>query len=173
MSLTQILFLVFSAVIIGAALMVVLSRRIMRAALWLVLALFGVALIFALLDASFFAVVQVLVYVGAIATLLIFAVMLTRGVMDDSKAQLNRGWPFALLACLAFFGGLVWMLSQWDQFNSVAPALPQDAYDLTLFGLALSSPDGFLVPFEAASVLLLAAMIGAIYLALEKRGTKE
>ncbi len=170
MSTAQILFLIFSAVVVAAAVMVVLSRRIMRAALWLVLALFGVALIFALLDASFFAVVQVLVYVGAIATLLIFAIMLTRGVMDDSKAQLNRGWPFALLVCLGLFGGLVYILSQWNRFNSAAPALPQDAYDLTLFGLALTSPDGYLVAFEAASVLLLAAMVGAIYLALEKRG---
>ena len=78
MSAQQFFFLVTAAVILVSAVMTVITRKMMHSALWFVLALLGVAVIFALLEASFFAVVQVLVYVGAIAILIIFAVMLTR-----------------------------------------------------------------------------------------------
>ena len=69
--------------------MVVSAPKILHAALWLVAALFGVAMLFAMLEASFFAVIQVLVYIGAIAILVIFAVMLTRRAMVDEGAQVD------------------------------------------------------------------------------------
>src|SRR5512142_3325538 len=94
----QILFLIIALITLVSAAMVVSSRRLMHSALWLVLTLFGVAVMFAFLEASFFAVVQVLVYIGAIAILIIFAVMLTRRATDESSPRLNRGWWAALLA---------------------------------------------------------------------------
>ena len=84
MSAQQFFFLVTAAVILVSAVMTVITRKMMHSALWFVLALLGVAVIFALLEASFFAVVQVLVYVGAIAILIIFAVMFTRQAMEDT-----------------------------------------------------------------------------------------
>ena len=79
----QIFFLIVALITLVSAVMVVTVRRMMHAALWLILSLFGVALFFAMLDSAFFAVVQLIVYIGAIAILVIFAVMLTRRVMDD------------------------------------------------------------------------------------------
>jgi NADH-quinone oxidoreductase subunit J len=169
----KIIFIFTAAVTVISALMVVSSRKQMRAALWLVLTLLGVAVIFAMLDSGFFAVVQVLVYIGAIATLIIFAVMLTGSVMKDVGPQVNRLWPAAAVAAAALFGGLVYLLNQWGSFNQLPSSLSAGALDLTAFGLALSSPDGYLVPFEIASVLLVAAMVGSIYVAMERKGGKK
>jgi NADH-quinone oxidoreductase subunit J len=92
MTVLQIIFILVAAMTLGAGLMVVTSRNLIHAALWLVMALFGVAVIFGLLQAGFFAVVQVVIYIGAIAILLIFAIMLTRRVMQDSGPRFNENW---------------------------------------------------------------------------------
>lgn len=173
MSFSQVFFLLIAAVTLGAATMVISTRRMMWAALWFVLVLVGVAAVFALLDASFFAVVQVLVYIGAIATLIIFADMLTRNSMDENVLQSNKNWPWALAVCVTLFAGMVYLLSGWEAFNLLPADLPKGAGDLAQFGIALSSPDGYLIPFEVSSVLLLAALVGAIYLAVERRGEKK
>lgn len=165
----QIIFLVVGAVTLASAVMVVTSRKIMHAALWLVLALGGVAAVFALLEAGFFALIQVAVYIGAIAILIIFAVMLTRRVMEDTGPQVNKNWPVALVAAGGTLAGLVYLLSQWQGFLSPAQALPAAGENLSQFGEALVSPTGYLVPFEVASVLLVAALIGAIFVAGEPK----
>jgi NADH-quinone oxidoreductase subunit J len=165
----KIVFLLAAFITLVSAGFVVSARKILHAALWLVLALLGVAMIFAMLQASFFAVIQVLVYIGAIAILVIFAVMLTRRVMQDVGPQVNRVWPLAALVCVLVFGSLVWMLSGWRGFQTLRPVLQSDATIVTQLGQALVSPGGYLVPFEAASVLLLAALVGAIYVAWPKK----
>ncbi len=81
MTAMQIFFLIVGLVILGSALMVVTTGNLIHSALWLIVTLFGVAVLFAILDASFLAVVQVVVYIGAIAILFIFAVMLTHKEM--------------------------------------------------------------------------------------------
>ncbi len=86
----QIVFLIIALATLISAGMVVSARRIMHAALWLVLTLFGVAALFATLETGFFAVVQLVIYVGAIAILIIFAVMLTRRDLQDTRQQTNR-----------------------------------------------------------------------------------
>lgn len=78
MAAEQIIFILVAAVTLGAAISVVTSRNLIHSALWLILALFGVAIFYVLLDAGFFAVIQVIIYIGAIAILFIFAAMLTR-----------------------------------------------------------------------------------------------
>src|SRR3970282_1539349 len=88
----QIIFLIVGAATLLSALMVVTSRDLVHAALWLVATLFGVAIIYTLLNAGFLAVVQVVVYIGAIAILFIFAVMLTRRQMSETGPGVNRGW---------------------------------------------------------------------------------
>ncbi len=100
---SQLLFIGVGAVILVAALLVVTTRNLVHAALWLIVTLFGVAILYASLDAGFLAVVQVVVYIGAIAILFIFAVMLTRRDMRDQGAQHNPGWWLgALIAALTF-----------------------------------------------------------------------
>lgn len=98
MTTLQIVFLIIAAITLVSACLVVMTRKIMHAALWLVLSLMGVAMVYATLQSGFYAVVQVLVYIGAISTLIIFAVMMTRNVMEDVGPQSNRGWGLALVA---------------------------------------------------------------------------
>jgi len=167
----QILFIIIALVTLVSAVLVVSARSLMHSALWLVLTLFGVAVMFAFLEASFFAVVQVLVYIGAIAILIIFAVMLTRRVRDENAPRLNRGWWIAMLASMALFAGLVLALGAWTGFQGGPGASPEVSL-LPQFGADLVDPNKFAIPFEAASVLLLAALVGAIYVAADKKGGK-
>ena len=168
MSVMQIIFLLAALVTLGAAFMVVSSRSLVHSALWLVLTLFGVAIFYGLLEAGFFAVAQVLIYIGAIAILFIFAVMLTRKAMRDLGPQTNRNWWLAALVALLFFDLVVWMFSAWPGFMDTAQALPEDT-KLAQLGKALVSPEGYVLPFELASVLLVAAMVGAIYVSWAKK----
>ena len=105
-----------------------------------------------------------------LAILIIFAVMLTRRIMDDVGPQVNRNWPFALLVSVGILVGLVVLLFKWPGFITNSRALFDGGENLVAFGQALVSPNGFVVPFEAASVLLVAALIGAIFVAGEPKG---
>jgi len=166
MSGLEIIFLVVAVVTLLAALLVVTTPNLVHAALWLILALFGVAATFVLLNATFLAVVQVVVYIGAIAILMIFAIMLTRRVMKDSGPQTNSNWIWAALLGLVLFAGLTFVL-----FNSGAADVSMSALvddPVVQLGKELVSPNAYVIPFELASVLLLAAMIGAIVVAWKK-----
>lgn len=167
MSAMQIIFLIVAAVTLASAVMVVSTRKMLHAALWLILALFGVAVLFALLEAGFFAVVQVVVYIGAIAILMLFAIMLTRRVMADTGSQVIRSWGIAALVCALVLVSLVGILRSWSGFNASLPAFSTDlqASFVSRLGQALVAADGYVLPFEVASILLLAALIGSIYVA--------
>lgn len=170
MSGLQIAFLLVGAVTLFAAVMTVTTRKIMHAAFWLVLALGSVAAIFATLEASFFAAIQIAVYVGAIAILIIFAVMLTRRAMEDVGPQLNSTWPAALVVSAGVLTGLLILLTNWQGFQTLSMALPPSGENLPALGKALVDLDSFVVPFEVASLLLIAALIGAIFVAGEPKG---
>jgi NADH-quinone oxidoreductase subunit J len=149
--------------------MVVTTSNLIHAALWLVSTLFGVAVVFALLNANFLAVVQVVVYIGAIAILFIFAVMLTRKEIRDRGPQLNPGWWLSAILAVVTFGGLTFMLWGWDGMSKTAADLPAGFDSMAALGTALISPDAFVLPFEVASVLLLAALVGAVYVAFNRK----
>jgi NADH-quinone oxidoreductase subunit J len=170
MSAEQIIFIVTAAISLGAAVMVVTTRNLIHAALWLVLTLFGVAVLFVLLDAGFFAIVQVIIYIGAISILLIFVIMLTRRTMQESAPPMNRTWWLAAFISVLLFAGLAWMLSSWEGFTTSKPELAIGVDPLQQLGQALVSPNAYVLPFEIASILLLAALIGAIVVAWEKKG---
>jgi NADH-quinone oxidoreductase subunit J len=172
----QIVFLIVAAATLISAVMVVSARRVMHAALWLVLTLFGVAVLFVTLETGFFAVVQVVVYIGAIAILIIFAVMLTRRDEQDLGLQSNRFGRASLhgvlsaLVALGVAGGLIGALSGWQAFSAGRPPLAEQNIDnVAALGNALVSPNAYAIPFEVASVLLIGALIGAIYVANEQR----
>jgi NADH-quinone oxidoreductase subunit J len=125
-----------------------------------------VAVVFVLLNASFLAVVQVVIYIGAIAILMIFAIMLTRRVVGPmSGSRFNSNWGWGLVVALIMFGALAWIISSWPGVATEAPALGRDADPVAALGVALVSPDGYVLAFELASVLLLAALVGAIVVA--------
>ena len=164
-----LVFIVTAIVTLGAALMVVTARSLIHSALWLILALLGVGVMFVLLNAGFFAVVQVVIYIGAIAILMIFAIMLTRRVMKDSGSRFNRGWWLAILISLVLLTGLVWLIQSWSGSATTLQPLPPDIDPVRILGVALVSPNGYVLPFELASIMLLAALIGAIVVAWERR----
>lgn len=167
MSGLEIIFLIIMVVTLFAALQVVTVPNLVHAALWLILTLFGVAVTFVLLNATFLAVVQVVVYIGAIAILMIFAIMLTRQMIQDSGPQLNKGaWMAAILGLILFAGLSLIVYSGVDP--TILPELGARADPISDLGLALVSPDAYIIPFELASVLLLAALIGAIVVAWKK-----
>jgi len=151
--------------------MVSTARNLIHAALFLVLALFGVALLFAMLNAGFLAVVQSVIYIGAIAILFIFAVMLTRREMQDTGPPLNKNWGVSALVSLLTFAGLAFLLANWSGFtNTQGPVdLPLGFDGVSELGTALISPNAFVLPFEVASVLLVAALVGAVYIAYNPR----
>lgn len=169
MTADQIVFLAVAFVTLGSGFMVVTTRNLVHAALWLVATLFGVAITYALLDAAFLAVVQVVVYIGAIAILFIFAVMLTRKDMRDQGAQVNPNWWFGALLAVATFGGLFFLLQGWSGFSKTAAAYPVSFDAIYELGTVLVSPSGYVLPFEVASVLLAAALVGAVYVAFNRK----
>src|SRR5512141_1843438 len=120
MTAMQIVFLVVAGVILGSALLVVTTRNLIHSALWLIVTLFGVAVLYALLNAGFLAVVQVVIYIGAIAILFIFAVMLTRADLRDRTPQLNGGWWLNAILAVLTFGGLIWLFTSWTGFTKTA-----------------------------------------------------
>jgi NADH-quinone oxidoreductase subunit J len=114
-------------------------------------------------------VVQVVVYIGAIAILFIFAVMLTRKDMRDQGPQMNRNWWFGAVLSGLTFAGLVALLQGWSGLSKTAADIPAGFDSVAALGDALVSPDAFVLPFEVASVLLVAALIGAVYVAFNPR----
>ena len=169
MDLPQIIFAVLALVILGSGLMVVTTRNMVHAALWLIVTLFGVAALYAYLNAGFLAVVQVVIYIGAIAILFIFAVMLTRKEILDHGPQLNRGWWLTGIVAALVFGGLVMLVFSWGGFWKPAADFPSGFDSVGQLGNALISPNAFVMPFEVASVLLLAALVGAVYIAFARK----
>ena len=159
----QVMFIVISAVTLISAALVVTTRSLFRAALWLVLTFFGIAGLFILLHAEFLAIAQVLIYVGAISTLIIFAIMLSRGVMDPNARRFNDQWGLVAGFAAVFFVLLTAILTRmpWQVTTAEAPA---DA--IQLLGRELVTP--YAIPFEVASILLVVAMIGAIIVARER-----
>jgi NADH-quinone oxidoreductase subunit J len=159
----QVIFIVLSLLTLGAAIMVVTSRSLFRSALWLILTFGGIAALFILLQAEFLAVVQVLIYIGAIATLIIFAIMLSRSLMDPNEPRFNDQWRLVVGFGALLFVALAAIVTQIPWPVDVA-AVPPDAIQQLGAGFV----GAYVVPFEVASVLLVAALIGAIIVARER-----
>lgn len=165
MTAEQIIFLVAGVLVLGSGLMVVTVRNLLHAALWLVVSLFGVTILYALLQANFIAVVQVVVYIGAIAILFIFAVMLTRRELMERGKQTRSNWWLPALLGLLVLAGLVVLILSVPGINRGASVLPTGFDPVKALGIALVSQDAYVLPFEVASVLMLAALIGAVFAA--------
>ncbi len=155
-----LMFFVLAAVMVGSALAVVLLRNIVHSALFLALAFIAMAGLYVMLHADFLAAVQILIYAGAVAILIVFGVMLTqRGNMKDSNL-FNKQKLLAALVALATFVvvAIVMVKTGW---NTPVAAPVEDSINQ----IATMMLNEFVIPFEIAAVLILAAMIGAIVLA--------
>ncbi len=169
----QVIFIITAVATVLAAIMVVSRRNLVHAALFLVITLFGVAVNFILLDAPFLAVVQVLVYIGAIAILMIFAVMLTRNIQEDGAGEaFNKNVGMAGLVSFLVLSLLVVTLGGWSEFRALPP-VANTSGAVEALGLALASADGYVLAFEVASMLLLGALVGAIFVAWPRKNENE
>lgn len=167
MTAADVLLLALGAVAVGAAALVVTTRHLVRAGLYLVLCLGAVAGLFLVLTAELVAWVQVLIYVGAVVVLLLFAVMLTRAPIGASDDLDRPGWPAAVIGGGVGLGLAALLI---DAFRWTKVELPEPG---TAEALGTEIFRSWVLPFELLSVLLLAALVGAIVLARPEIGRRR
>jgi NADH:ubiquinone oxidoreductase subunit 6 (subunit J) len=159
----DIAFWILAVISVGAALAVVFMRDIFRVALSMILCFFAVAGIYVALSADFLAAAQVLIYVGAIGVLLMFGIMLTRESKRGSLTGKLR--PLAMLVAILFMVTMILVVVSTDW--NVAAEVSKEPTTARI-AQSIFSRDGFVLAFEIAAALLLAAAIGAIVLVREK-----
>lgn len=162
---SDVIFAILAIVIIVSGLMVVSLRNIFHCALCLIVCLSGVAGIFITLDAEFLAAAQILIYVGAVSILMIFAIMLTSRLATQTISQTNENVAVAAVVCIVFAGMSWFLIRATHVWMPAEEALPEK----NTFEIGRLLMSDFMVPFEVVSVLLVAALIGAIMLAREER----
>ncbi len=184
------IFYVIAGALVVSALMVVTLRNLFHCALFLAVTMFCAAGIFLYLESEFLAVVQVLIYVGAVTVLLIFGIMLTREVMSDKAKVLNHQAPLSVMVAgilsIAALFAVESSVSKWSDHSASSlgkptstvsanrlpldssgnPSVNPQGYDVNALGLELIRPDkGYAFAFELVSILLLSALVGAIVIA--------
>jgi len=157
------IFIVLSVITVGSAVAVVSLSNIFYAALALVLTLTGVAGLYALLGAGYLAVVQVLIYVGAISILIIFGIMVSEHFMGRRRLPFNEQWWVAAIVAAALFLvlGFIAVSTSWP---TVAQSVPENS--VSRLGEVLLGR--YVLPFEVASLVLVASLIGAVYIARDR-----
>ena len=162
----SVVFFVLTAMTLAGALAAVLLKNLVHCALSLTVAFAGLALLFLELDAQFVAFVQILVYVGAVAILVVFAILLTRSAETPKAGGVfSRTWLAGLSVAAAVFAVLGWAVLEstpWLPQTTEAPAT-----DVGQIGEALMSR--YLLPLEIVALLLTAALIGAVIVAMHEK----
>jgi NADH-quinone oxidoreductase subunit J len=168
MSLNDIMFYLFAGSILTFSLLTVTSRRILRSAVYLLFVLVSTAGIYFMLNYNFLAAVQLTVYAGGIIVLIIFSILLTSHVSEKAVVAPVKQQIFSALAVAAGAVLTIMTIFKFAFVPSTAPAVEANVHNV---GLALVSynRDGFALPFEVISILLLAAMVGAIVLAKKEK----
>lgn len=169
----DIIFWVIAVSSIVAALAVVQLKDVFRAALFLIVSFMGVAGLFVLMRAEFLAVIQVLIYVGAISVLIIFAILMTRDVEEgnpSNQLRIPAAVLAALFAAMAIFVAVEtdWNLLEAANLGTDATLKVGEVFSNTIPWIARLLIRDFVLAFEMASVLLLAAIIGALALVREE-----
>ncbi|WP_407526320.1 NADH-quinone oxidoreductase subunit J [Lacibacter sp. MH-610] len=167
----QIIFYILAAFILTTALLAVTSRKIFRSAIWLLFSLIGVAGLYFWMEVEFIAAVQIVVYVGGIVVLIIFSIFLTQqSGKEMAKPPLLRviASALAVLFGFAFTALLIYQ-------NGFIPVSNGFSTEVSRIGEALISTEenGFALPFEVVSILLLAAMVGCIVIALKTKPKEQ
>jgi NADH:ubiquinone oxidoreductase subunit 6 (chain J) len=176
MEFATLLFWIFAVILVGAALCAVGFRNIVHSALALVVVFAMASGIYVLLNAEFIAIVQILIYVGAVTILILFALMLTRidGLRQTNPA--NKLWPIAALICAIVGATIIYAVTTSDHVvktvvtgAEAASQLPAGINNVVRIGQLLYSPISYsyVLPFEIASLVLLVAIVGAIIIGKE------
>lgn len=176
----QIIFILISLFTLMMGWVVVSNNNLFHAALALMASFLGVAGLYVMLDAGFLAAAQLLVYIGAISILIIFAIMLTRRMMSADESPFNSQPGLSGITAVFVFAVISFVFWQMREFWPIEPMegvplasmtpVPDEMImdSIAALGRAFVSPDAFVLPFEVASVLLLAALIGSIWVAWPK-----
>lgn len=164
-------FYLFSISVITGGLFTVISRQPVHSVLWLILSFISAAGLFVLLGAEFVAMLLVIVYVGAVAVLFLFVVMMLDVDFAALKAEMARYMPLALLIGLVILMQFVMAFGAWESSHAAsglrAQVIPTDRHNTEALGLILY--DQYFLLFQLAGLILLVAMIGAIVLTIRHR----
>ena len=164
-----IAFYLFATLTIASAVAVIFARNPVHSVLWLILAFFNAAGLMLIMGAEFIAMLLVIVYVGAVAVLFLFVVMMLDIDFAKLRSGFNRNLPFGLIVALVLVAEIIVAQSAWEAGPALSgrniPESPQP--NIVALGQLLYSR--FLLPFELAGLILLVAMIGAIVLTHRKR----
>lgn len=155
-----VVFGILAFAAIGGAVGVMATRNVVRAAFWLLEVMFAVAGLFLLLSAEFMALVQVLVYAGAVAVLLLFVVMLTLRRREDAVRSLDAS--VSAMALAAVFAAIMYL--GLIRLTPLTVEMPDSVPSVAQLGTILFTPNGgWVLPFEIASLVLLVALVGAVW----------
>jgi NADH-quinone oxidoreductase subunit J len=166
-----IAFYLFATITITSAVLVVFARNPVHSVLWLILAFFNAAGLMLLLGAEFIAMLVVIAYVGAVAVLFLFVVMMLDIDFSTLRSGFTRNLPFGLLIAIVLLAEIIIAISAYQAGPVVAQAataVVRPVPNIEALGLELYSR--YLLPFELAGLILLVAMIGAIVLTHRSRG---
>jgi NADH:ubiquinone oxidoreductase subunit 6 (subunit J) len=174
MDFATLMFWIFAVILVGSALMVVGMRNIVHSALALVVLFAMASGIFVLLNAQFIAIVQILIYAGAVTILILFALMLTRIQGQPRTNPTNKLWFIALLICLVLCVSIIYAVIGSQHLigaqQTATNQVPTQPNNVVSIGQLLYSPTtySYVLPFEIASLVLLVAIVGAIIIGREE-----
>jgi NADH-quinone oxidoreductase subunit J len=163
-------FILFSAVTLGSAILAVSLRNLVHCALALALSFAGLAALYLKLNAQFVGFAQILIYIGAIAILIVFAILLTRGAESSERSRLAPGW----LAGLGVAAGLgLTLISLILSSKALVIAAPEITVEVNVRQIGEQLMTRFVLPLEVAGLLLTAALIGAVVIAMREPGKEK
>jgi len=171
MTSNQLMFFLFSVIIVVFSILTVTGRKILRSAVYLLFVLVSTAGLYFMLNYEFLAAVQLTLYAGGIVVLIIFSILLTSHINQKFEPV---GWKKSLFSALASIAGAFVTIITILDFKFSAATEAAREVNMRLIGNSLLSvgKDGYILPFEVISILLLAAMVGAIVIA-KKAGPKN
>ena len=165
-----IAFYLFAVVTIASAVLVIFSRNPVHSVLWLILAFFNAAGLMLIAGAEFIALLLVIVYVGAVAVLFLFVVMMLDIDFAELRSGFSKNLPFGIIIALVLLAEVIFAISAWRAGPALSGAAVPEATQPNIVALGQVLYSRFLYPFEIAGLILLVAMIGAIVLTHRKRG---
>jgi len=163
-------FYLFATVMIASAVLVIFARNPVHSVLWLILAFFNAAGLMVLAGAEFIAMLLVIVYVGAVAVLFLFVVMMLDIDFAELRSGFTRNLPFGIILAVVLLAEIVLAISAWRAGPVLSGAAPRETTQPNIEALGQVLYTRFLYPFEIAGLILLVAMIGAIVLTHRSRG---
>ena len=155
---------------LASAVCVILARNPVHSVLWLILAFFNAAGLMLLVGAEFIAMLLVIVYVGAVAVLFLFVVMMLDIDFAELRSGFSKNLPFGIIIAFVLLAEIILAVSAWRAGPALSGAAPREAVEPNIVGLGQVLYSRFLFPFEIAGLILLVAMIGAIVLTHRSRG---